>query len=76
MVNTENENKTEIYIVPIWRKFALTIHEAAAYFGIGEKKLRKLAEEYIDAGFVLQNGTKSLIKRVQFEDFLSKISSI
>lgn len=31
--------------VPIWEKYTLTIEEAAKYFRIGEKKLRKLAEE-------------------------------
>ena len=29
--------------VPIWEKYTLTIEEAARYFRIGEKKLRKLA---------------------------------
>ena len=36
--------------VPIWEKYTLTIEEASKYFRIGEKKLRKLAEENIDAG--------------------------
>ena len=32
--------------VPIWEKaYTLTIEEAAKYFRIGEKKLRKLVEE-------------------------------
>ena len=34
--------------VPIWEKYTLTIEEAAKYFRIGEKKLRKLAEENPD----------------------------
>lgn len=62
--------------IPIWQKFALTINEAVEYFGIGEKKLRKLLEEYFDSGFVLQNGTKSLIKRVKFEEFLNETTAI
>ena len=33
--------------VPIWEKYTLTIEEASKYFRIGEKKLRKLAEENI-----------------------------
>ena len=28
--------------VPIWQKYTLTIEEAAAYFRIGEHKLRKV----------------------------------
>ena len=31
--------------VPIWEKSNLTIEEAAAYFNIGENKLRKLAAD-------------------------------
>ena len=42
--------------VPIWEKYTLTIEEASKYFRIGEKKLRKLAEENIDAGWVIVNG--------------------
>ena len=34
--------------VPIWEKYTLTVEEASKYFRIGEKKLRKLAEENID----------------------------
>ena len=39
--------------MPIWEKYTLTIKEASKYFRIGEKKLRKLAEENIDAGWVI-----------------------
>ena len=62
--------------VPIWEKFALTIGEASQYFNIGEKKLRKLAEDYTDDGFIIRNGSKTLIKRKSFEDFLNETNSI
>jgi len=32
-------NTTKPY-VPVWEKYALTIYEAAEYFGIGEHRLR------------------------------------
>ena len=67
---------TDIYAVPIWRKFALTIKEAMNYFNIGERTLRKLIEIHIDSDFVLQNGNKYLIKREKFEEFLNNTSSI
>ena len=57
-------------------KFCLTIEEASRYFGIGEKKLRRLANDNLDAGFVIQNGVKILIKRQRFEQFLNELSSI
>lgn len=62
--------------VPIWEKFALTINEASEYFNLGEKKLRFLADSYIDYGFVLQNGNKTLIKRKKFEDFINETNAV
>lgn len=53
--------------VPIWEKYTLTIEEAAKYFRIGEKKLRKLAEENPDANWLMMNGNRIQIKRKQFE---------
>ena len=63
-------------MVPLWKKYALTVTEASHYFGIGEKKLRGLIEQNLGAGFVLQNGVKYLIKRKQFEEFLDKTNSV
>ena len=31
--------------IPIWEKYTLTIDEAAAYFRVGEAKLRKIVSE-------------------------------
>ena len=62
--------------VQIKDKFCLTIEEAAEYFNIGEKKLRKMAVDYLDSGFVIQNGVKVLIKRKRFEDFLEDITAL
>ena len=67
---------TEEINIPVWQMFALTISEAVQYFGIGEKKLRKLIDDNMDSGFILQNGVKSLIKRQKFEEFLNNTSSI
>ena len=62
--------------VQIKDKFCLTIDEAAEYFNIGEKKLRKMVVDYLDSGFVIQNGVKVLIKRKRFEDFLEDITAL
>lgn len=53
-----------------------TIDEASEYFNIGEKKLRQIASENLDSGFVIQNGVKVLIKRKRFETFLEELSAI
>ena len=63
-------------IIPIKDKFCLTIDEASEYFGIGEKKLRKILAENLNSDFVIQNGVKYLIKRKRFEVFLDEISAI
>lgn len=62
--------------VPIKDKFCLTIEEAADYFNIGEKKLRKIVTEHLNSDFVIQNGVKYLIKRQRFENFINDTSAI
>ena len=62
--------------ISIKDKFCLTIDEASEYFGIGEKKLRKIVTENLNSDFVIQNGAKYLIKRKRFEIFLNEISAI
>lgn len=61
--------------VPIWEKANLTIEEAAAYFGIGENKLRSMTGGE-DCVFVLWVGNKRLIKRRKFEKYLEDQYSI
>ena len=63
------------YEVPIWEKANLTIEEAAAYFGIGMNKLRELTEDE-QCKFVLYVGSKRLIKRRMFEQYLEHAYSI
>ena len=65
--------KTE---VPIWHKYALPLKEAAAYFKIGENKLRRIVEDNREADYVLFNGIRPLIKRKKFEEYLDKVNSI
>ena len=62
--------------VPIWEKYTLTIEEAARYFRIGEKKLRKLAEENPDASWLIMNGNHVQIKRRQFEKVIDSLDVI
>lgn len=57
-------------------KYNLTVKEAAAYFSIGEKKLRRIAEENSEADFVLMNGSHLLIKRAAFEKYIDMTDSV
>lgn len=61
--------------IPVWEKYTLTIEEASKYFRIGENKLRRLAEENKDAGWLIMNGNRIQIKRRQFEKVIDKQSS-
>ena len=67
----QTENK-----VPIWFKYTLTIEEAAAYFRIGEVKMRHLVHENPNADYVLWNGNRAQIKRVLFEKAVDKMNVI
>ena len=71
--------KGEVYLekrgIPVWEKYALTINEASEYFNIGEKKIRFLIDGHGDI-FSIQNGTKMLIKRKKFEEFLDVTNTL
>ena len=61
--------------IPIWEKSNLTLEEAAAYSGIGINKLRQITDDD-DCEFVLWIGTKRLIKRRKFDEYIEKLYSI
>ena len=58
-------NKT----LPVSEKYMLTIKEAAAYFNIGIKKLRRIAEDNLGTVEVYC-GNRFLIIRPKFEEFI------
>ena len=60
----------------ICEKYALTVAEAAIYFGIGEKKLRSMIESYDHLGLFLHKGAKYTIKRQKLEAFLNDAYAI
>lgn len=63
--------------VRIEAKYALSIKEAAKYFGIGEKKLSMIYNENMGESWALNVGTrKRLIKRELFAEWLDKTSSL
>ncbi|MBQ0111313.1 MAG: helix-turn-helix domain-containing protein [Oscillospiraceae bacterium] len=63
------------YEIPIWEKSNLTLEEAAAYSGIGINKIRNITNED-NCDFVLWIGTKRLIKRRLFDEYIEKQFSI
>lgn len=61
--------------IPIWERRNLTLEEASEYFGIGISKIRELSNQE-NCDFVLWIGTKRLIKRIKFEQYLDAAKSI
>ena len=61
--------------VPIAEKALLTLEEAAKYFNIGVNKLRFMTNEE-SCPYVVWNGSKRLIKRKPFEEYLYDSYSI
>jgi excisionase family DNA binding protein len=62
-----NNNNT---IVPISEKLALTIHEAAEYSNIGINRIDRMLRTP-NCPFALFVGTKKLVKRKEFEKYIS-----
>ena len=62
--------------IPYWEKYMLTLREAAEYFHIGEKKMRQIVDDNLDADFLLESGNRIMIKRKLFEEYLDKASVI
>lgn len=59
------------HYVPICEKVALTIEEAAEYSNVGQNKISNLLKEP-RCPFVLYVGIKKLVKRKEFERFISE----
>ncbi len=70
----EAYNKTDYrgIEIPISEKYMLTIKEASAYFNIGIKKMRRLAEDNTDS-FAILMGNRYLIIRMRFEDYINSL---
>ena len=62
--------------IPICERYMLTVEEAAVYFHIGEKKLRRMAEDCPSANWVIMNGNRLLIKRKLLENTLDSQDAI
>ncbi len=61
--------------VPIWEKQNLTVEEAATYSNIGINKIRELSDDS-NCSFVLWVGSKRLIKRKKFDEYIERQFSI
>ena len=69
MITESNEK------LPVGEKYLLTCKEAAGYFNIGIKKMRRLAEDNLGR-FAVVSGNRFLINRTKFENHFNQTSTI
>lgn len=71
-----NRDSRNVFEVPVWQRYLLTVEEAAGYYHIGEGKIRNIVEEHPLADFVIRNGNRVLIKKAQFELYLDGATAV
>ena len=64
MTRTEKEN-----LVPVWERITISLEEAAAYSGIGVRKLRDMTDKP-ECNYVIWVGNRRMIKRKKFDAVL------
>jgi len=65
----KDTNQQDMFL-PIDRKMLLSIREAAEYSNIGINKIEEMLKQP-NCPFVLYVGTKKLVKRKAFEEFIA-----
>ena len=69
-IAVEQEKNEEVKSIPIHLKLNLTIREAAEYSNIGINKIAEMLRNPM-CNFVLYVGTRKLVKRKEFEQYLA-----
>ena len=64
-MNREEKNN----LVPVWERATITLEEAAAYTGIGVRKLREMTDEPT-CDYVMWVGNRRMIKRRKLDEYL------
>ena len=59
--------------VPLYEKYNLTVDEAAAYFNIGESRIREITDNN-SLDLIVMVGAKRLIKRKKMEEYIDSMS--
>lgn len=70
-----NRQESEKQSLSVGEKYMLSIKEAAEYFNIGTKKMRRIAEDNL-GNVAVFCGNRFLIIRPKFEDFILHSSEI
>lgn len=62
-------------LVPVWKKYAITLEEANAYTGVSRHVLKKISDDP-ECDFVIQIGIKRLLKREKLVEFINNAYSL
>lgn len=54
----EKNNDDASLDIPLWKRCAFTIEEAAVFYHIGQAKLRSIVEYEPNADFIIYNGNR------------------
>ena len=76
MMDDENELENQSIDIPIWKRYLLSVTEAALFHHISEKRLRQIVDIHPNGEFYLLVGNKVLFKKEQFEQFLAESTAI
>ena len=68
-------NEEKLALVPVWERTMITLEEAAAYTGIGVKKLRQMTDNPA-CEFVIWVGSRRMIKRRKMDEYLEDSYSV
>ena len=71
----DSSQNQSVEALPLGEKYMLTIKEAASYFNIGTKKMRRIAEDNL-GNVAVFCGNRFLIVRPKFEEFILQSSEI
>ena len=62
-------------LVPVWERVTISLEEAAAYSGIGVRKLREMTD-LPGCKYVIWVGNRRMIKRRVFHEYLDSVFSV
>lgn len=71
-----NKKYGQLKDLPLSDKYLLSVSEAAAFFNICEKKIRRLVSQYPNANLAVANGRNILIRRKKFEEFIDTVLEV
>ena len=75
-MDDENELENQSIDIPIWKRYLLSVTEAAQFYHIGEKRLRQIVDIHPNGEFYLLVGNKVLFKKEQFDEPTLKIREV